>query len=221
VGAAAWAVRGRSSSVFAPSVWRGPADRPAVALTFDDGPGEGTRPLLDILGEHAAPATFFQVGSQVERQPRLARAVGEAGHEIGNHSHTHPYFCLRTPEGIYRDLERAQRAIFDVTGATPTYLRAPYGVRWFGLRRAQQRLRLTGVMWTVIGLDWKLSADAVAARIGRGLVNGAIICLHDSRAGSTVRAVRSLLPEIGARGYKLVTISRLLCPTTSANEFST
>src|SRR5579863_2803349 len=86
----AWAVRGRSARVLAPSFWRGPAGRRAVALTFDDGPSESTPEILEILDHYKVPATFFQIGANVKRLPEIARAVREAGHEIGNHSHTHP-----------------------------------------------------------------------------------------------------------------------------------
>src|SRR5215469_11129473 len=89
-----WAVRGRSSEVFGPSVWRGPRDRRAVALTFDDGPSESTPRILEILERHQVPATFFQIGANVERLPAVARSVAEAGHTVGNHSHTHPLFSL-------------------------------------------------------------------------------------------------------------------------------
>src|SRR5262245_47927611 len=78
----AWAVRGRSSSVFAPSVWRGPRDRRALALTFDDGPSESTPEILEILARHNASATFFQCGINVQRLPRVAKAAADAGHEI-------------------------------------------------------------------------------------------------------------------------------------------
>ncbi len=220
VAAAAWAVRGRSSCVFGPSVWRGPRDRAAVALTFDDGPSRETPRLLDLLAEHGAAATFFQIGSNVERLPEVARAVREAGHEIGNHSHTHPYFHMLGPRGIESELARAQEAITRVTGARPRFLRVPYGVRWFGLGGAQQHLGLTGVMWTVIGLDWKHPAEVVIRRILNGLAGGAIICLHDgcrldpaARIGATLEAVRQIIPAIHARGFKLVTLSQLLCPT--------
>ena len=84
----AWSVRGRSSSAFAPSIWRGPRDRRRLALTFDDGPTPGTALLLHVLAEHGARATFFQCGEQVRRYPSLARAVAAAGHEIGNHTDT-------------------------------------------------------------------------------------------------------------------------------------
>src|SRR5204863_5251881 len=69
----AWAVRGRSASVFGRSVWRGPRDRRALALTFDDGPGEGTPEILTILDKHKVHATFFQCGANVDRLPGIAR----------------------------------------------------------------------------------------------------------------------------------------------------
>ncbi len=216
----AYAVRGRSAAVFAPSVYRGSRTRRAIALTFDDGPSEGTLPLLDELARLQAPATFFQCGANVERLPEVARAVCSAGHEIGNHSHTHPLFCFRSARAIEAEFRRAQETIARVTGATPSLLRAPFGVRWFGFRQAQRRLRLMGVMWTVIGYDWRLEAESIVSRVLGGVGNGAIVCLHDGRelrvnpdVRQTVAAVRRLVPLLRARGYSLETVSQLLCPT--------
>jgi len=104
---ATWAVRGRASEVFAPSVWRGPRDLPAIALTFDDGPSEGTPRVLEILQRHAVPATFFQCGANVERLPAIAREVLAAGHTIGNHSHTHSRFYLRSASFVEEEIRRA------------------------------------------------------------------------------------------------------------------
>jgi len=217
----AWAVRGRSASVLGRSYWRGPRNRPAVALTFDDGPSEGTPEILAILDKHRVPATFFQCGANVERLPAVAREVRAAGHEIGNHSHTHPLLCFRSPAFIEGELRRAQEAIGTHTGASPVWFRAPFGVRWFGLGAAQQRVGLTGVMWTTIGYDWSRQADEVVARMASSTGNGAILCLHDGRElrarpdiGTTVEAVRRLIPLWLDRGYQFETISRLLCPTT-------
>ncbi len=216
-----YAVRGKSSTWFGPSVWRGPADRAAVALTFDDGPSESTPDLLELLGRYRVPATFFQCGANVRRLPGIAREVAAAGHEIGNHSHTHPRFFLHGPGFIHDELARAQEVIHATAGVRPSYLRVPYGARWFGLRRAQQRLGLVGVMWTVIGLDWKLRGEAVASRLLRRVGNGAIICLHDGREleprpdiAETIEAVRRLVPALSARGFRFETISTLLCPVT-------
>jgi peptidoglycan/xylan/chitin deacetylase (PgdA/CDA1 family) len=205
--------------VFGKSYWRGPRDRAAIALTFDDGPSESTPELLEVLARHRAKATFFQCGANVERLPAVARAVAAAGHEIGNHSHTHPLLCFRSPGFIEDELRRAQEAIASHTGATPVWFRAPFGARWFGLGGAQRRLGLKAVMWTVIGYDWSLKADAVVQRISERVGNGAILCLHDGRelrakpdAGETVEAVRRLLPMLSDRGYRFETVSRLLCP---------
>src|SRR5450432_2062972 len=82
----AWSVRGRSSAIFGRSVWRGSPHRRAISLTFDDGPSESTPAILAILAQYHVPATFFQVGANVERLPSIARTVAEAGHVIGNHS---------------------------------------------------------------------------------------------------------------------------------------
>ena len=215
----AWAVRGRSSSVFGPSVHRGPAHRRVIALTFDDGPSEETPRVLELLAKHRVPATFFQIGANVERLPEVARAVSAAGHEIGNHSHSHPLCCFRSPDFILHDFARAQQTIAAVTGFSPVLIRAPFGVRWFGFRRAQRRLHLRGVMWTIIGYDWKLKADNIVGRVLPKVANGAILCLHDGRElrsnpdiRETVTAVSRLIPLLRDRGYKFETVSRLLCP---------
>jgi peptidoglycan/xylan/chitin deacetylase (PgdA/CDA1 family) len=215
-----WAVRGRSATVFGPSVWRGSRDRRAVALTFDDGPSESTPELMDVLASYHVSATFFQCGANARRLPEIARAVHQAGHDIGNHTHTHPLLCFRSPRFIEEELRSAQEAIEASTGARPRWFRAPFGARWFGVAPAQRRLNLTGVMWTAIGYDWSLKANEVVARLGAGVSNGAILCLHDGRElrakpdiGVTIEAVRRLVPMLMDRGYRFETVSRLLCPT--------
>jgi peptidoglycan/xylan/chitin deacetylase (PgdA/CDA1 family) len=220
-GFAGYAVRGRSSSVFAPSVYRGDRTRPAVALTFDDGPSESTPALLDILAEHQVRATFFMCGENVRRCPRIARDVVAAGHEAGNHTDSHPRLDFHRPEFMYRELAHAQETIHQTTGAVPKLFRAPYGVRWFGLGRAQQRLKLNGVMWTVIGRDWKWPAQRVSRLLIRGAGNGAILCLHDGRelehspdVRATLEAVKLVIPTLKERGFHFETVSQILCPTT-------
>ena len=191
--AMAYAVRGRSATLLADSVYHGARSRPAIALTFDDGPS---------------------------RLPALARQVLAAGHEIGNHSDTHPYFCLCSPQAMLQQLTRAQAAIEDATGCRPRFFRAPYGVRWFGLRSAQRKLDLMGVMWTAIGVDWKLSSDRIVSRLLRAAGNGAILCLHDGRLLAprpniqpTLDAVRLLVPALIDQGFHFEKISDILCPT--------
>ncbi len=215
----AYGVRARSSTLFGPSVYQGSPLRNSVALTFDDGPSESTPELLKILGEHQAQATFFQCGANVERLGEVARAVVNSGHEIGNHTYSHTPLYFRSSTFIEDEVTRAQESIVKIARVKPTLFRAPFGARWPGLARVQSKLGLVGVMWTVIGRDWKLSADAIVNRVMRRIRNGAIICLHDGRKlqpkpeiGETLQAVGRLIPLLKARGYRLETVSQLLCP---------
>ncbi len=214
-----YAVRGRSSRLFGPSVWRGAAGRRSLALTFDDGPSESTPALLDVLDRNRVRATFFQCGVHVERLPGVSRQVATAGHEIGNHTHTHAPLYFRSPAAIREELARAQDAIARAAAVVPRLFRAPYGARWFGVRRAQAELGLLGVMWTALGRDWKLATAGIAARLLRAAKNGAIFCLHDGRGlrrdpdiASTIDAVGRIVPELQARGFQFETVSELLCP---------
>ena len=213
----AHAARGRSSTFFGPSVWRGDARRRSLALTFDDGPSEATPEILAILREHNVAATFFICGANVRRLPDIARLIRDAGHEIGNHSDTHPHFHFKSAALIENEFTRAQQTIEDVLNVRPSLLRAPFGVRWFGFRSMQRKLGLTGVMWNVIGRDWRDPAATVAARILRNARNGGILCLHDGRelrvnpdVSSTIEAVRASLPRLLERGYRFETVSQLL-----------
>lgn len=224
-GLASYAVRGRSSNVFAPSIYHGDRSRAALALTFDDGPSESTPALLDILAGHGVQATFFMCGRNVRRLPNVARQVAAAGHEIGNHTDTHPLLHFKSPEFVFRELALAQETIHVNTGATPRFFRAPYGVRWFGLRRAQARLHLTGVMWTVIARDWTLPANRIFQRVIRGADNGGILCLHDGRRlqpapdiRATLDAVEHAIPVLKDRGYQFQTVSELSLPQDRSAE---
>ncbi|MEZ5400941.1 MAG: polysaccharide deacetylase family protein [Bryobacteraceae bacterium] len=221
---AAWAVRGKSSSLVAPSRWRGDQGRRSIALSFDDGPSESTAELVALLAGFGVPATFFQVGANARRLPELAKAVSAAGHEIGNHTDTHPRLWLRSPAFIRAEIAGAQDTLSTIHGAAPRLFRAPYGVRWPGLAAAQAAFGLEGVTWTAIGRDWTLPASAAANRLFGAARPGAIFCLHDGRElaiqpniGETIELVRILVPRLLDAGYCLESVSSILCPTTSPN----
>ncbi len=216
----AYAVRSPSSSLLAPSVHRGFRGRRAVALTFDDGPSEGTEAVLGILQAHRVPATFFQCGENVLRLPEVTRATLAEGHEIGNHSQTHARLYCRSKSVIESEFLRAQESIGSVAGRVPSLMRPPFGVRWFGFREMQEKLKLISVMWTVIALDWKLKSSAIARRLLRGASNGAIFCLHDGRELAVrpdltemLKGLRETIPALQDRGYRFETVSQILCPT--------
>ena len=148
---------------------------------------------------------------------RRRRAVAAAGHDVGNHGYSHTRLFLRTPAFVENEIVRAQETIAEVTGTAPRLFRAPFGGRWFGMRRVQQRLGLMGVMWTRIGNDWTWPPDRVVSHLLAGAENGAIFCLHDGHnAGpradinSTIETVRRLLAEIPKRGFRLEPVSKWL-----------
>jgi len=216
-GTLAYAVGGRSSQLLGPSISHGPRDRRSIAITFDDGPSEGTPALLELLETRGVRATFFQCGTCVRRLPDIARRVAAAGHEIGSHGYSHTRLFLRTPRFVAGQMRESQRVIEEVTGTSPRLFRPPYGGRWFGMREVQRELGLTGVMWTCIGMDWKWPAERVVARLLKAAKNGAIFCLHDGRGASpnadisnTIEAVRLLVGELKERGFRFETVSEML-----------
>jgi peptidoglycan-N-acetylglucosamine deacetylase len=207
----------KSSQLFGPSVYRGSGHRRSIALTFDDGPSEATLPLLEYLAKEKVFATFFQCGMNIKRLPRVAGEVAAHGHQLGNHTYSHARLLFKSCEFIDQEFTRTQRIIQTETGLTPMLLRAPYGFRWFGMQRVQQKLALLGVMWTVIGNDWRWPASRITKHVLAHTSPGGIICLHDGRAvqpnpdaTATLSAVRQLVPILKDRGYKFEIVSDLL-----------
>jgi peptidoglycan/xylan/chitin deacetylase (PgdA/CDA1 family) len=224
-GAAAYAVRGRSSQVFGPSIYHGSGRRRSIALTFDDGPSPGSLELLDYLGKQGVKATFFQCGVNVLRHPDISRKISEACHEIGNHTYSHARLCptlswppqVRSPQFILDEFSLAQAIIQAEAKVEPKFLRAPYGLRWYGIGETERTLDLLGVMWTVIGHDWEWPAEKVVDRVVRRAAPGGIICLHDGRdvrpnpdIRETVRAVKRLVPLLLDQGYTFETVTEIL-----------
>lgn len=207
----------KSSQLFGPSVYRGPGRRRSIALTFDDGPSEGTLPLLDYLRKEAVWATFFQCGMNVRRWPHIAGQVAASGHQLGNHTYSHPKLLFKSREFICREFTEAQKVIHLETGIAPMLLRPPYGFRWVGMREVQRRLALLGVMWTAIAFDWRWPADRIAAHVLVHASPGGIICLHDGRGvdpkpdiSATLSAVQKIVPVLKDKGYAFEIVSDLM-----------
>lgn len=210
-----YVVAAPGSQLLGPALTRGGSHIPAVALTFDDGPGEETPRILELLKASGARATFFLCGANVERHPELARRIAAEGHEIGNHTYSHPRLLGRSPGKICLEIDRAQTVIEHHTGRRPELFRPPYGLRWFGLFPILQQQRMHAVMWSVNGRDWNSSAERITARILKRTRSGAILLLHDGvppqESGdrkATAEALPAILSVLG-RGYRFVTVSEM------------
>ena len=205
-----------SSQLFGPALVRAASDCRAVALTFDDGPSESTPAVLDALAEAGASATFFQIGSNALRLPEVARRVKREGHEIASHTASHPRFYWCSPSAIAREIEQGQRSLESVHGEAPRLFRPPYGVRWFGMYPAVERLRLRVVMWSLSSRDWERPQAWIERQVTTHTRAGDVVLMHDGdtttsgdRRQGTARALRSILAAFGARGMRAVTVSEL------------
>jgi peptidoglycan-N-acetylglucosamine deacetylase len=180
----------------------GYAPTTTVALTFDDGPDPTSTPaILDALATAGVHATFFLLGSMLERAKDLGRELVDAGHEVAVHGWSHRYLLARGPLATYRDIARAREFIAETTGVRPTYYRPPYGVLTTAALAAARRLQLTPVLWTACGNDWTRTAtpESVAGQVTRQLRPGGTILLHDSddlSAPGRWRATLGGLPRI-------------------------
>jgi peptidoglycan-N-acetylglucosamine deacetylase len=232
-GILAYGARSRNSQLFGPSVYRGPSVRRSIALTFDDGPSEQSLHLIEYLSRWNIPATFFQCGLNVQRHPAIARAIHAAGHQIGNHTYSHARLCPRfsrspnvlSPAQVALEFNLAQEIIKSELGISPTLLRPPYGLRWFGMRSVQKQLQLLSVLWTVIGHDWEWQSDRIAKLVLCKASPGGIVCLHDGRdiqrapnIEETLKAVKLIVPALIDDGYRFETVSQLLSPSGGVSD---
>jgi peptidoglycan/xylan/chitin deacetylase (PgdA/CDA1 family) len=199
-------------------VHRGDNLRPEVALTYDDGPGRSTRAVLDLLARHDARATFFMVGSEVQRDPALACEVVAAGHEVGSHSMHHLDHAELSPEQAVADMLDGAKAIAAVLGFEPRLYRAPYGRFVPATLEEAARRDWTCVHWSALGNDWEDDATgmSVAERIVSDLTPGTIVLLHDSRRAKPMNpepvtgATGLLLDELDRRGLRVRAVGDIL-----------
>ena len=216
-GAAYYATCAVRSQWLGEAVWHGREDTSSVALTFDDGPSDDTVAILDMLCEQNLRATFFMVGRQVERYPEVVRRVIGEGHEVGNHSYSHPVYLYRSPRETRRQLKRAQDVINETAGVEPKLSRPPCGVRTPAYFSAAREMRLRTVQWSVAGFDWRrIGAAEIARNVLKKVRAGSIILLHDgdSRLKSdrrqTILSLPLIIEGLKARGLKVAPLSELL-----------
>lgn len=206
-----------------PDIYRyGNRELPFVALTFDDGPHPVYTPaILDILDTYKVPATFFMVGSHVERYPETAREVVARGHEVGNHTYSHINVPTATTQQLYDQLLRTTYVITDVTGTYPQYIRPPRGLYDGRFRRLADLLGQRVVLWTLSSQDWRTGRNeiAIVSRIVERVKPGDILLFHDSGAlftsegasrDATVRALPAVIEGVRAKGFEFVSLSTLL-----------
>lgn len=183
-----------------------------IALTFDDGPDPANLPkILDTLKRYQAKATFFVIGNLAERNPDLLAKIVAAGHEVGNHSYSHPVLADLDRAGLQEEVKKSADLIERLTGKRPAVFRPPYG---FVSNDLQEVVRAQGekiVLWSNLG-SWDFperKPEELANLVGDFAFDGAIVMLHETMA-TTAEALPLILDRLKKKGLEPVTVSQLL-----------
>jgi peptidoglycan/xylan/chitin deacetylase (PgdA/CDA1 family) len=208
---------------YQPDIYRvGDRSSNKVAITFDDGPSEEfTLPILDILRELDAPATFFMVGKHVEKYPHVAQRVLEEGHAIGNHTQSHRNLPTLSTLELQKEVMEATAIITEVTGVYPEFVRPPRGMYDDRFRRLARALGQEIVLWSISTRDWRygVTPTYIERFVESRVRGGDIILFHDSGAlitseggdrRATVLSLANVIEIIRAKGLEIVPLAELL-----------
>lgn len=189
-----------------------------VALTFDDGPGAYTDRLLTILRRNQVPATFFVLGSRAQHQTQTLRRMFNEGHQIANHSWSHRDFTRLSLTELQQEIQQTNQIISQITKQDVSLTRPPYGSYNGRVLQELSRLRQAVILWSVDPRDWAdRNSQIVQQRVLESTRRGSIVLLHDIHATS-VEAVPTIIAELKARGYHLVTLDTLFAGSLRAGE---
>ncbi|MDF5751414.1 polysaccharide deacetylase family protein [Spongiactinospora sp. TRM90649] len=181
-----------------------------IALTFDDGPGKYAGKLLDTLKKYDVKATFFLEGQYVKSRPAFAKRMAVEGHELGNHSYTHPNFREISDQEIVDELKSTHDAVVKATGKAPTMIRPPYGEFDSRTVSVAAEMGLPVVLWNGGSRDWATKNEtAIYKEVLRNAKRDGVILMHDW-VPATVTVMPKLLKELKRQGYHMVGVSSLL-----------
>jgi peptidoglycan/xylan/chitin deacetylase (PgdA/CDA1 family) len=197
-----------------------------VALTYDDGPHPIFTPeILKALDKYGVKATFFMIGSLMERHPAIVKDVVARGHAIGNHTYTHPHNIeADTPAEVMRELDRCEQVIERMTGKRTQIFRPPLGLVDRAVLRIAEEAGYRTILWTVCADHHDApTPELMAQRVLKEIRPGAIILAHDGRLGirwKDVAATPVIIQFLLERGYRFVTVPELLTRSTQVKALS-
>ena len=187
-------------------------EKKQVAISFDAAWGnDDTETLIEILKEYDVPATFFVVGAWVDKYPESVKALSDAGHQIQNHSNTHPYMSTLSSAQMTNELSACNKKIEEVTGKCPTLFRPPYGDYSNPVIETVGNNKMYTIQWSIDSLDWKDTAtpDSICQRVISKAHPGGIVLFHND-ADHTPAALPTILKTLKDDGYEFVFISDLI-----------
>jgi peptidoglycan/xylan/chitin deacetylase (PgdA/CDA1 family) len=190
-----------------------------IALTFDDGPNDPhTLNLLEVLAKHDVHVTFFLIGRYVRQRPDIVREIAKQGHEIGNHTFTHPLLTFRSRSNVRKEITECRHTITDAVGEHSNLFRPPWGGRRPGTFSLARELGLEPIMWNVTGYDWNAPSTEYIEKKTTGRIRGGdVVLLHDgghkafgADRSKTVEAADHLITRYKSDGYEFVSIPQMM-----------
>ena len=185
-----------------------------IALTFDDGPHPRYTPqILDILDEYGIKATFFVVGVNASYYPDTMESIIKRGHEIGNHTYTHPHVSCLDSTKLRREVEQCESIIFGLTDYKTKLFRPPEGMIDADVRSVLRSLDYKVILWDIDTRDWAHTPpEIIAQNVIDHAVAGDIILMHDyiGHNSPTPEALRIFIPALQKKGFKFVVVSELI-----------
>ncbi len=187
---------------------RGDSTQPVMSLTFDDGgSAANVRAVMDIMEAHNLKASFFLLGSFIDKDPQLIKEIIERGHEVANHSYSHPRFTSLSRKAIINELNKTADSFKAATGNNILpFVRPPYGDINKSVISAISDAGYTNiVMWSIDTNDWrKKSASDITSHVLANAGNGKIVLMHTLPNLNTVKALQDLINGLHSKGYSLV-----------------
>ena len=195
---------------FLNSICEVPNSKNKVAITFDDGPNaEFTPKVLDILDEHNAKATFFCIGTNVDKQPEVLKEINKRGHTIGNHSYSHDVkFDMSPVHVVKEDLVKNESLIEAEISKKPLHFRPPFGVTNPKIAKAVKQLGMISVGWNIRTLDTTVDSEDKIFDRTKNIKAGDIVLLHDT-SDKSINVLKRLLKALDEKGLSSVTINEL------------
>lgn len=185
-----------------------------IALTFDDGPHPRYTPqILDILDKYGIKATFFAIGINADRYPDTMEMVISRGHEIGNHTYTHPHVDRLDSATLYHEVEKCESALFSHTDCKTKLFRPPEGMIDGYVKSVIKQLDYKVILWDIDTMDWAHTpSEKIAQKVIESVSSGDIILMHDyiSYNSPTPEALELFIPVLIEKGYNFVVISELI-----------
>ncbi len=179
-------------------------------LTYDDGPNpDTTAQLLDLLNAEGVHATFFFIGENIRKYPKLVEQAFQSGHTIGNHSLSHPFMPALSRGRMAYEIDETNRLIEEITGEKPTLFRPPYGIIDGRGARLLENRRMSAVYWGAVTQDWRnIGEQAVVDHIMSRLPFAPLIVMHEGHAiaDQCLKATSSIVSRVKQMGYQFAPI---------------